>query len=466
MNDKKNILVFISSGFALRNFLCTDIIRELEKAYKVTLIMPKNYDISTNEKFFKNYKISYSDFIRFPKLYRFLRSIIVKIENKRLGNYDPHFRKWHITISKGKQKFLTTFQYLLSDLLTKNYFYLKLKNLEEKILHNLKADFKTEDNIDLLISTNPFSSFEYPYIFWAKNKRIKNLSIILSWDNLLWMGKVPVESDYYFVWGPVMRKDLKRHFPFFPDDKIVEVGSPQFDFHINSDYIWDCEKFYNYLNVKDRDRKIICYSANTPEHFHSEPFLIEKLMQSLRENRIKYNPYIVLRIHPHDNTDRFNYLKSKHPEIIFSKLNPEMKNTPTWFIPKNEELAFFSNLIRYSSLNINLASTVTLDFAFLNKPVINIAFSPLKEDPLSLRIPHYYSSPHYKKVVEIGATKIVYSMEELEKEINYFLDNPEELSRERKRLIEQLCGGNDDFSKNKIIKGIEKILNEKNSFLH
>lgn len=466
MIAKNSLAFFISSGFAVRNFISSGIIEDLKKFYNVTLFVPEIYKNYMSEEILLNNNINYTGIGNFPKGYKILRSIIVKAENKRLGNGDPYFKKWHICISKGKQKLVVLLEYLLSDIAAKTAFYKRLKNLENVFLQNISKKIEFQNYSDIIISTNPFNSMEFPYLYKAKKLNVKTLAIILSWDNLLWMGKVPVESDYYFVWGPQMHKDLKKHFPNYQEERIFEVGCPQFDFHIDEKYLWSKRDFFNYLNLNYEKDKLLCYTANIKEHFYNEPVLIERIAESVRNNKIKGNLTLILRIHPHDNTKRFDYLKEKYPEIIFSKLNEKESKYNTWFIPNKNSLAFYSNLIRYSAMNINLASSTTLDYCFLDKPVINIAFSPVEADPFSLRMPHYYNSPHYKEVVEIGATKIAYSMDELERAINIFLENPKELSDRRKELVEKICGGNERLSKYRIIEGIEYILNEKNTLLH
>lgn len=455
-NQKPLFMVALNSGFAIRNWILSGIIEELKKDFDVNLLIPSLYRDHLQSNILEKENIVLYKGINFPRFYKFLRGINIKIENRKLGNYDPYFEKWHIKINKGKEKIILIIQYGLSKILAKSKLYYKLKKLEEDILKKSIKKIEINPNIDLLISTNPFSILEYPLISKAKSLNIPCLGSILSWDNLLWMGRVPEEADYFFVWGPQMREDLKRHLPHISDERIFEVGSPQFDFHLDPQCFWDKEKFFNYLNLKE-ERKIICYGANTKEHFFNEPLIVENIMISIKENKIKNNPLLILRIHPHDNTGRFDYLKEKFPEIVFSKLNGENNLIKTWFIPKEESLAVFSNTIRYSSLNINLASSLTLDFAFLDKPTINIAFSPIEGDPFSLRIPMYYSSPHYKKVIEMKAVKVAYNMQELVDSINEMIEDPGKLSKERKELVERICGGNKVTSKSRIIQAIKTL---------
>ena len=47
-------------------------------------------------------------------------------------------------------------------------------------------------------------------------------------------------------------------------------------------------------------------------------------------------------------------------------------------------MQFLANLTHHADLNVNLASTMTLDFAIHDKPVVNVAFDPLPPPPLGV----------------------------------------------------------------------------------
>ena len=54
----------------------------------------------------------------------------------------------------------------------------------------------------------------------------------------------------------------------------------------------------------------------------------------------------------------------------------DMKWDIEWYTPLIEDLILYTNLLRYCSLGINAASTVSLEFCMLGKPVINLYFDP------------------------------------------------------------------------------------------
>jgi len=98
---------------------------------------------------------------------------------------------------------------------------------------------------------------------------------------------------------------------------------------------------------------------------------------------------------------------------------------------------FLANLTHYADLNVNLASTMTLDFAIHNRPIVNIAFDVASPPPFGKPLwDYYYRFEHYRPVVELGAARFARSPEELAEHVNAYLTDPSLDSDNRRRLVE------------------------------
>jgi hypothetical protein len=102
---------------------------------------------------------------------------------------------------------------------------------------------------------------------------------------------------------------------------------------------------------------------------------------------------------------------------------------------------FLANLTYHSDVNVNVASTMTLDFSINDTPVVNIGFdvSKTRNGEPSL-CDHYYSWDHYRPVITLGAARLARSPEELAQAISNYLRDPS-LDREgRRRLVQMQLG--------------------------
>ena len=81
-------------------------------------------------------------------------------------------------------------------------------------------------------------------------------------------------------------------------------------------------------------------------------------------------------------------------------------------MPFFDDLFIYSNLIRYSSVGINAASTVSLELMMFEKPVINIGFEPPGSSlPYWKRFSRHISHAHYKPVVRSKSVMVARSIE-------------------------------------------------------
>lgn len=117
------------------------------------------------------------------------------------------------------------------------------------------------------------------------------------------------EFEKYLVWGSQIKKDLALFYPNY-EEKIFEIGSLQFDFYFKKDFIWDKEYFLKYLRIP-KAKKIILYACNTYNLFPDEVNLVELYYNKISEN---YRD-IHLRVHPHDDTNRFEELGEKYKNL-------------------------------------------------------------------------------------------------------------------------------------------------------
>ena len=97
-------------------------------------------------------------------------------------------------------------------------------------------------------------------------------------------------------------------------------------------------------------------------------------------------------------------------------------------------MAALTRLTGGADVNVNMASTMSIDFALRDTPVVNIGFD---QDPTGRRAESYYQFTHYRPVVELGAVRVAASPDELAVHVSAYLDRPE-LDRDGRRAIVDL----------------------------
>jgi hypothetical protein len=278
-----------------------------------------------------------------------------------------------------------------------------------------------------------------PAVLAAKSMGIPTATFIFSWDNLSSKGRIAAPFDHYLVWSEHMRSELIQYYPHVPLENIHIVGTPQFDPYADRSLLWSRSEFCRRVGA-DPARPLICYSGGDSGTCPEDPKHVEVLMQHVRSGRIRHNPEILLRPVPVDDGKRYEDVCRRYPEL--KMLQPAWIHTEpgNWakVIPLPEDVQFLANLTHHADLNVNLGSTMTLDFGLHDKPVVNVAFD--MSDPPHFGMPvydYYYKYEHFQPVMKFGASRIARSKEQFADYVNAYLDDPS-LDREGRRKLVDL----------------------------
>lgn len=272
----------------------------------------------------------------------------------------------------------------------------------------------------------------------ARALGIPTATFIFSWDNLTSKGRIAAPFDHYLVWSEHMAEELIRYYPDVPRACVHVVGTPQFDPYRDERLRLSRAEFLARIGA-DPARPLICYSGGDVGGCPDDALHVRLLMQLIRSGRIAGRPQVVLRPSPVDPGERYAGVRAEFPELHFAQPAWVHSKERAWagVIPHRSDVGFLANLTYHSDLNINVASTMTLDFAIHDRPVVNVAFDVSNPPPLGLPLDQvYYQYEHYRPVSELGAARIARSPDELAQHVNDYLADPALDRDNRRRLVE------------------------------
>jgi len=320
---------------------------------------------------------------------------------------------------------------------------------------------------DILFSTHQWNPAVAAPVAAAKTLGIPTATFIFSWDNLTSKGRIISPFDHYFLWSDLMRKELIRYHPSIREEQTHIIGTPQFDFYGDRSLIWERNHFFQHIGA-DPNRPLICYSGGHKSTHPDEEMYLRVLLEMIRSGQIENSPQVVFRVAPTDFHERFNEVLKDFPEII--NLPPIWK-IPTqpneYACPMPADIVLLTNLLHYCDLNINLCSTMTIDFAIFDKPVINPAFDmtspPIHGVPLWN---FYYMFEHYRPVIDLNSVRVAHNSLEMAEHINLYLRHPE-LEREgRKRLVDLEINGSIGQANTQLVQVLREVSQRESSYEH
>ena len=301
------------------------------------------------------------------------------------------------------------------------------------------------DGVDLVYSTLPLvSHYERPALWAARRLGIRTACMVTSWDNLTTKSRFPVPFTHYLVWSDYMRDELLRVFADVERSAVTVTGPPQFDFYAKRSLSVSREEFCRSIGA-DPQRPIVLWAGVSPNLMPNEPALVAEFCDAVRAGRVTGSPQILLRPHPIGGGSRFQEMRSRYPELLFTETNAAHPNLIGW-MPRLDDMSLLVNSIAHCAVNVNYCSTMALDCCALDRPVVNIVYDTMPGSRDAEQIRSLARQDHYQSVVDAGAVRKAYSLSELLTHVNAYLEDPS-LEREgRARALALQCGTVDGFS--------------------
>jgi hypothetical protein len=275
----------------------------------------------------------------------------------------------------------------------------------------------------------------------AQRMGIKTAGFIFSWDNLTSRSRIFAPYDYWLVWHEGMKRQLLGIYPKIRPENVFVTGTPQMDFHFRPEYVMSREELARRIGI-DPARPFILYTTGIDYHFPKEHLHVELIIRLLKDLDVPVRPQLVVR----------NYIKGTSPEMkamserkIEDVVFPPMLWDMAWATPRPEDLELYCSLLRHAAMSINAASTVTLEFLLIDKPVINLDFDP----PGSNLAPcdgfkRHIRFDHFWPVAQSGGTMVAQSEDDLRHMLIRGLTQPEADREARKRFVSDFFGSTAD----------------------
>jgi len=277
--------------------------------------------------------------------------------------------------------------------------------------------------------------------------------MVLSWDHLSSKVILNKKYDRILVWNRLTKSEILRTYPSYIDDQVRIVGIPQYDIYKEkpelSYHQW-CENY-----GLDSNKKTILFSTMPQVRHNQQHIIIERLLKAIVEGELPHDLQVLVKCHPFDNSDLYDGFPGKYPVAICKSTLKSGLPQEKW-IPSEKETRVSRDCLYFCAMDINIFSTVTLEAAYFDKPVIHIAFDPM---PVSGRIPcrEYYNFEHFKNITRANAAKMVFTQEELYRAISNYLAHPEFQKKERQELLAQYLTIDPGSATDNVVREIEEF---------
>lgn len=434
INQVKTIFITIFEGVESKNILRTEILPTLLKnpELRLVLFVKSSERIEYHKKEFSDPRIFY-EFVELPPIVG-LDRIFFRLKFILLRTATTALRREMVFDARGNWFFYyfnATANFLLARPLVRGL----VRVLDLGLVRNSTfTKFFEKYRPDLLVSANLFDELEVHFLREAQKWKVKSIGLINSWDRASARCILRLLPDKVVVFNNLVKQDMIKY-QDMPEEDIFVGGVPQYDQYLTFKPM-PRDKFFRSIGINPL-KKLIVYSPVGGMFDDSDWAMIDILCRLKNEEQFGGDTELFLRFPPNDFVDEAElskrpYLKYAYPGVRFSK-----KRGVDWDMTF-QELEQLSNTMYYMSLLIGYASSIGVDAAVFNKPVICINFE-VRKNKLFKSPSAYNRMAHYEKALATGGIRLVNNEEELVEWAQKYLKNPDLDNKGRRRLFESQC---------------------------
>jgi hypothetical protein len=248
---------------------------------------------------------------------------------------------------------------------------------------------------------------------------------------------LPTTLARYWTWSEYMTAELKALFPRVPQDRIALVGSPQFDFHRVA-VSEPRDVFMTRLGM-DPARPFVLLGTGTPSRIPDEHLQFLEIVRAL--HAVAPHVQVLVRLHPKDKGERWQDLGLDELGVALQHTAPPTDMDRGGFVPVREFYRDQVSALTHAAVIVNSASTLAVDAAILDRPVICLAYDHAP-DP---RYPDgrarvFTQTTYYAPLIATGGMRTVESTADTVAQIVRYLAHPEYERAERRRIVDIVAG--------------------------
>jgi hypothetical protein len=290
----------------------------------------------------------------------------------------------------------------------------------------------------------------------ARAVGVPSVTFTQGWDNLTSKTIVGVRPDRLIVWNEAMREEaIELH--GFRRDQISVTGPPHFDPYFRRTGWADRVTFLRSLGL-DPNKRIVLYATSPQRYFTDSIAVTDLLIQANEAGRFGPDIQLVIRLHPQviqgqdaDDLGAWERFRGR----VYLDMPRGQTGLAADYTP--DGIAHIAQLLDASAVTINVASSISIDAAIFDTPVVNLRFDAQPGRPYLKSVRRQYDTDHYRQVLRTGAVRLADSPEQLIDEVRRYLACPSHERTERSHLVRTLCYRDDGRAGARVAEAIAEI---------
>lgn len=428
MNPRPTLFIFITEGFRIRSLLYSDVLPQLKARYRVVIIVPP------------------ADVERIRAHFGDGDAVVVEARPDSPLRLESKFTfvRRHLISNPARNRTISVFSSLLRKEQPFNYWVMRLVNpwlgrlspvrrawlaFEAAVNRGDEYGPLFERYRPALVVTTDYGSqvHEIRLLRQARRRGVRSVSVVYSWDNLSSKGVMGAVADRLIVWSEIMRREAEELHDI-PGHRVDICGAAQFDVYGRPAGLRSREEFCRRMRL-DPTRPIVTLGTITPRFFPTNLEIAQILVDAIRSGDLPRECQLLIRLHPQvinkgvaaDDLGPYRAFEAAHEGV---RLNvPETVVWGSLASPAPDDGQVLAEILRHSAVLIHPGSTLAVDAAAMDCPVIGLGFDGFVAKPYGESIRRWWDFTYMQAVVRSGGQPIARDRPELLALVRRYLED-------------------------------------------
>lgn len=303
-----------------------------------------------------------------------------------------------------------------------------------------------------VFSTSVIGEADISLMKHARRKGVKALAMVRGWDNLTSKGTIRFKPDHLIVYNDNVKEEAIR----YGDMRlscVTVVGMPHYDSYVKSDFLLPREEFFKLLGL-DPSKKLIVYAMGGIIAVN-DPFDHAKMLNDAIERGDIPPAQVLIRAHPKYDMKVSDI--SSLPHVKFYQPGKKIAGTTGWEFEKDDTVILI-NTVRWNDINISSASTMSLESAMFDRPVVILGFNGYGAVPWHKNVRTGLMFTHYRYMRESGGLWQVNSESELIEACRAYLLDPSLHREGRANMVKSIVWSQDGKAGDRLARALIALI--------
>jgi hypothetical protein len=301
----------------------------------------------------------------------------------------------------------------------------------------------------MLVTSSPGLIFaEVPLLRTARRRGVRTIAIDPSWDNFT-NKLLPVRRvNRLVVWNGLMKAqavDLHG----YQSDEVRLAGVPQWDRYFSEGVTTTREAFCRRIGA-DPARKLVTLTTTPQELYPHHDHVLRVMTAAMRDGQWPM-AQVLVRLHPRDDIAKYAAFEGTANVIIEHPFRRTVRAGDGMAVDVTvESQRHLADTLAHSDVIVNVASTLAIEAAIFDTPVVNIAFDGEREEPFARSARRYYQFTHYANITRHGAVRVASAPGQLVEHVRSYLSDHTQDRAARAEVVREQCWFTDGRSAERV----------------